>query len=91
MLDWEAALLGYIIAMVIAETEAAPVAVAGAWGVAIFMLIDQVATGGATLGKLTGAISSSASQPATQIPTANNQNPQTGAAGPVGPIAPAGR
>jgi hypothetical protein len=44
--DWQAALVGYFLALVVAQTEAAPIAVAVSWGTAIFLVLDQAASGG---------------------------------------------
>jgi hypothetical protein len=62
--DWTAALVAYVIALVAAETEAAPVAVALSWGVAVFMVIDQIGAGGASVPQLLSNIGKAAGQPA---------------------------
>ena len=56
MKDWQAAIVGYIAMLLVAETEAAPLAVVMSWGIAVFMLIDQVGSGGATLSTLTNSL-----------------------------------
>lgn len=43
MNDWEAAILAYIALALVAETEAAPVAVVIAWGVAIEQVLEAAA------------------------------------------------
>ena len=60
--DWQAAIAGYVVALIIANTEAAPLAVAGSWGIAIMMLLDQAA-GGNTLGSLISSVQGAAAQP----------------------------
>ena len=60
--DWQAAIVGYFVAIIIAGTEAAPLAVAGSWGIAIMMLLDQ-ASGGNTLGSLINSVQGAATAP----------------------------
>ena|SRR5215831_16019959 len=70
MQDWEAALVAYVIALVVAQTEAAPVAIALSWGAAVFMLIDQVGSGGSTLPNFLSGISGSLTSAAPGVPAA---------------------
>ena len=79
--DWQAAIVGYFAAILIAGTEAAPLAVAGSWGIAIFMLLDQ-ASGGQTLGSLINNVQTAAGQPGQSL--ANTPPSQvSGAGGPA--------
>lgn len=70
--DWQAAIVGYFIAILMAGTEAAPLAVAGSWGIAIFMLLDQ-ASGGQTLGTLISSVQGAAAQPSQAAQAAQGQ------------------
>lgn len=88
MPDWEAALIAYVVMLIIGGTEAAPVAVAGSWGFALFMLIDQIGSGGQTLPQLLNGLKGAVAKPAAPsgAPYGLPRNPEPNQ--PAGPAVP---
>lgn len=84
MKDWQAALVAYIVALLLAETEAAPLAVVMSWALAVEQVLETASSGAKPLQDLfnAGATSGPALPPVgsitPNIPQAQIINPATG-------------